>query len=148
MWLVIENHHPKNGGFHSHGDTPIAGWFTMQNPKIMLFRGTPIRTPSNKNSLSPSPFRMFSMGLFKLNINMLLITARNSLDQLQQLREEENQQQDENQGQHPADELERHGQVRLQKLRILLKVPWICWDQTIASPNGECSIRKINNDRQ
>ena len=122
MWLVIENHHPKNGGFHSHGDTPIAGWFTMQNPKIMLFRGTPIRTPSNKNSLSPSPFRMFSMGLFKLNINMLLITARNSLDQLQQLREEENQQQDENQGQHPADELERHCQVGLQKFGILLDV--------------------------
>jgi hypothetical protein len=69
----FENHHPKNGGFHSHGDTPIAGWFTMQNPKIMLFRGTLIRTPSNKNSLSPSPSRRFSMGLFKLNINMLLI---------------------------------------------------------------------------
>ena len=45
-----------------------------------------------------------------------------SLDQLQQLREEENQQQDEDQGQHPADELERHCQVGLQKLGILLEV--------------------------
>ena len=45
-----------------------------------------------------------------------------SLDQLQELREEENQQQDENQGQDPADELERHCQVGLQQLRILLEI--------------------------
>ena len=33
-----------NGGFHSHGGTPIAGWFTRKNPdlKWMMTRGTPI----------------------------------------------------------------------------------------------------------
>ena len=30
------------GGFHSHGDTPIAGWFIRENPNLkwMMTRGT------------------------------------------------------------------------------------------------------------
>ena len=32
-----------SGGVHSHGVTPIAGWFTMENPiKIAVFGGTHI----------------------------------------------------------------------------------------------------------
>ena len=32
------------GGFHSHGDTPMAGWFMRENPKItwMITAGTNI----------------------------------------------------------------------------------------------------------
>ena len=33
------------GGFHSHGATPIAGWFTMEDPHdfflVILFLGVP-----------------------------------------------------------------------------------------------------------
>jgi len=26
----------SNGGFHSHGGTPIAGWFIVDDPKWMI----------------------------------------------------------------------------------------------------------------
>ena len=30
------------GGFHSHGDTPIAGWFIMENPIKLHDLGVPL----------------------------------------------------------------------------------------------------------
>ena len=39
------------GGFHSHGGTPIAGWFTMENPMkvvdlgVALFQETSMSLP-------------------------------------------------------------------------------------------------------
>ena len=39
-----QRHGWRYGGFHSHGGTPIAGWFVMEKipMKWMMTRGTPI----------------------------------------------------------------------------------------------------------
>ena len=43
-----------SGGFHSHGDTPIAGWFIVENPSMNGCGGYPhFRNPP---MWKPSPF--------------------------------------------------------------------------------------------
>ena len=55
------------------------------------------------------------------------LQTTHSLDQFQQLREEEHKQQEDDQRQHPADELESHCQVGLKQFRILCKVLTSCY---------------------
>ena len=40
----MDDHVLLYAGFHSHGGTPIAGWFIRENPNLkwMITRATPI----------------------------------------------------------------------------------------------------------